>query len=87
MVDQIPLEHNEYVSVEGPVVSTERATREEREALAVRYLGEEMGAMYLRDTEADAASNVTVRMTPEHWLSTDYTKAYGEAQDRLTQNS
>jgi len=65
-----------YVSVEGPVhlgpIDFERDIRH----VAYRYLGEQMGDMYLQTMAAqfDAAANVLVRLTPEHWLSVDYTK-------------
>ncbi len=65
-----------YVSVEGPVVSTQTPTDpEERRAMAHRYLGAEGGDLFLAATEADAESQVTFRMTPERWFSADFNKA------------
>ena len=47
---------------------------DERRALAHRYLGEEIGDLYFQSTAATEASMVTVRIQPEHWLSTDFAK-------------
>jgi nitroimidazol reductase NimA-like FMN-containing flavoprotein (pyridoxamine 5'-phosphate oxidase superfamily) len=67
-----------YVTVEGPVVAVaDPADPAERRDLAYRYLGAEIGDVYLAATEADATTNVTIRMRPEHWLSVDYSKQYG----------
>ncbi len=68
----------QYVSVEGPVVRVDRTVEpEERRAMAYRYLGEELGDLYLAATEADAAENLVVRMRPERWLTADYRKQFG----------
>jgi nitroimidazol reductase NimA-like FMN-containing flavoprotein (pyridoxamine 5'-phosphate oxidase superfamily) len=68
----------QYVSVEGPVAAMDDPIDPaERQAIAYRYLGAELGDLYLAATEADAATNVTLRMRPEHWLSVDYTKQFG----------
>jgi nitroimidazol reductase NimA-like FMN-containing flavoprotein (pyridoxamine 5'-phosphate oxidase superfamily) len=68
----------QYVSVEGPVAAIDDPSDPtERKALAYRYLGAELGDLYLVATEADAATNVTIRMRPEHWLSVDYAKQFG----------
>jgi nitroimidazol reductase NimA-like FMN-containing flavoprotein (pyridoxamine 5'-phosphate oxidase superfamily) len=61
----------QYVSVEGAVVAVERR------AMAHRYLGPELGDLYVEATTADAATSVTFRMRPERWLSVDYTKQFG----------
>jgi uncharacterized protein len=60
-----------YVTVEGPVAIND-ATQELRLALAVRYLGEELGRVYL-ESVADEA-DVEVRLTPQRWRTTDYGK-------------
>jgi nitroimidazol reductase NimA-like FMN-containing flavoprotein (pyridoxamine 5'-phosphate oxidase superfamily) len=69
-----------YVSVEGPIVSTEAADLErDVRPLAHRYLGAEMGDRYIERTR-DAlaqAENVLIRMRPERWLTVDYAKEYG----------
>jgi PPOX class probable F420-dependent enzyme len=68
----------QYVTVEGPVVVVDDPVDpSERRELAHRYLGAELGDLYLAATEADAATSVTIRMRPEHWLSVDYTKQFG----------
>jgi nitroimidazol reductase NimA-like FMN-containing flavoprotein (pyridoxamine 5'-phosphate oxidase superfamily) len=68
----------QYVSVEGPVVAIEDPVdADERRAIAHRYLGPELGDLYVEATAADAATSVTFRMRPERWLSVDYTKQFG----------
>ena len=59
----------QYVMVEGPVT----VTHEGRSILsmAVRYLGDEMGQQYA-DTNPPTDDSVIARLTPEHWLTTDY---------------
>lgn len=66
-----------YVSIEGSVVvgdpiDFERDVRQ----IAHRYLGREMGEMYLQMTADDRAqgSNILVRVTPARWLTVDYSK-------------
>ena len=67
----------EYVSVEGPVVAVEDGVDEaERRALAERYLGVEVGALYLEATAATAAEDITVRIQPERWWTVDYRKQF-----------
>jgi uncharacterized protein len=57
-----------YVSVSGPVVSVEPTTREEQERMARRYLDDP--AEFLASIEDQP--NVTLRMRPKRWYSTDY---------------
>jgi hypothetical protein len=65
----------QYVSLEGPVTAVDDAvSADERRALAHRYLGTEVGDVYLAATADDAADSVAFRMTPEHWRTTDYSK-------------
>jgi PPOX class probable F420-dependent enzyme len=61
-----------YVMVEGPVT----LAHEDRDilAMAVRYLGDEMGRQYA-DANQGSADSVVARLTPERWLSTDYSAA------------
>jgi nitroimidazol reductase NimA-like FMN-containing flavoprotein (pyridoxamine 5'-phosphate oxidase superfamily) len=69
-----------YVSVEGPIVSIAPSELERDERpLAHRYLGRELGDRYIEATggAAGRANNVVVRMRPERWLSTDYSKQFG----------
>ena len=69
-----------YVSVEGPIISTEAADLErDVRPLAHRYLGPEMGDRYIEQTRnaSAQAENVLIRMRPERWLTVDYAKEYG----------
>jgi nitroimidazol reductase NimA-like FMN-containing flavoprotein (pyridoxamine 5'-phosphate oxidase superfamily) len=66
-----------YVSVEGPVVAVEPAGPDERRSMAHRYLGAELGDLYLAATAEDAADSVVFRMAPERWLTTDFAKQFG----------
>lgn len=64
-----------YVSVEGPIVAIEPSDRErDLRPLARRYLGPERGDQYVASTADDTDENVLVRMRPERWLTTDYSK-------------
>ena len=63
-----------YVAVEGPVTRVESVDPVERRDMALRYLGAKMGDLYIEATAADAADNVVLRMTPEHWRTTDFAK-------------
>jgi PPOX class probable F420-dependent enzyme len=58
-----------YVTVEGPVV-IEDATDAERLELARRYLGPEGGDAYMAANPG--GGQVVIRMTPEYWLTRDY---------------
>ncbi len=62
----------QYVSVEGPFYTTP-TSHAELEAMAVRYLGEKQGKAYAGD--GPGADSMTVRLTPEKWLSVDYNKS------------
>ena len=67
-----------YVSVEGPISAEERSVSpDERRAMAYRYLGPEVGDLYLTATAEDAAQNVVFRMSPARWLTTDFSKQFG----------
>ena len=69
-----------YVSVEGPIVSTEAADIErDLRPLARRYLGKEGGDHYVEETRnlPTHIDNVLIRMRPERWLTTDYSKEDG----------
>ena len=59
-----------YVSVEG-VVSAIAPDNEGVRSMAIRYLGEEMGAAY---ADASQGDNVRVSVTPARWLTVDYGK-------------
>ncbi|WP_327119771.1 pyridoxamine 5'-phosphate oxidase family protein [Nocardia sp. NBC_01730] len=61
-----------YVTVEGSVTGIEPATDATVRPIAVRYLGVEAGADF---AEQNTTSNsILIRMRPERWLSTDYSK-------------
>ncbi|MEE2782393.1 MAG: pyridoxamine 5'-phosphate oxidase family protein [Pseudomonadota bacterium] len=60
-----------YVSVEGPITSIEKASDDELEAMAIRYLGDEMGKAYAAE---GAGTSVTASMSIERWLTVDYAK-------------
>ena len=62
-----------YVSVEGPVISTETADLERHSRpMARRYFGEELGDLYVK-TQSNEAS-VIITMRPERWRTVDYRK-------------
>jgi PPOX class probable F420-dependent enzyme len=67
-----------YASVEGParIVGAPDHERDVR-AIAIRYLGPQMGEMYLTMTAEQHAGAVLVEFTPERWLTVDYAKAFG----------
>ena len=67
-----------YVTVEGPITSSEACPPDLRRAMAHRYLGPEMGDMYLEATEADSADGRVYRMTPERWYTVDYAKDFAD---------
>jgi PPOX class probable F420-dependent enzyme len=62
-----------YVTVEGPVV-IEDASQDERRDLARRYLGTERGDAYI--VANPGRGQIMIRMTPEYWLTVDYSKAF-----------
>lgn len=61
-----------YVSVEGPMSSVRPYGHDDILAMATRYLGEEMGAVYAKG--GGGGNSVMVSMTPERWSTTDYSK-------------
>jgi nitroimidazol reductase NimA-like FMN-containing flavoprotein (pyridoxamine 5'-phosphate oxidase superfamily) len=68
-----------YVSVEGPITSIAPSQLErDVRPLARRYLGPELGDRYIEATGgADArGDNVLIKMRPERWLTTDYSKEF-----------
>lgn len=66
-----------YVSVEGPIVSSEPAEIErDLRPLARRYLGDRKGDRYVEETRdlPTHKDNLLIRMRPERWLTADYSK-------------
>jgi PPOX class probable F420-dependent enzyme len=63
-----------YVTVEGPAV-IEPVEMAERIAIARRYLGTEDGDAFIAANQD--IDDVTIRMTPEHWQSADFSQAAG----------
>jgi len=68
-----------YVSVEGPIISIDKADvdRDVR-PMAQRYLGAEIASQYIEATRAEreAGDSVLVCMKPARWLTVDYAKQY-----------
>lgn len=62
-----------YVTVEGPVTFETPDFERDNRTIAVRYLGERGAAAYLGG-RTDTAGSVLVRLTPERWLTIDYSK-------------
>ena len=60
------------MTAEGPVENMGRATEAFRRSEAVRYLGPELGDLYIAGT-ADEISDTWV-LRPERWSSIDYAK-------------
>ncbi|MFI5782056.1 pyridoxamine 5'-phosphate oxidase family protein [Nocardia sp. NPDC051570] len=61
-----------YVSVEGSVTGIESATAETAGSIARRYLGEAEGKAFTE--QSLTPGSLLIRMRPERWLSTDYSK-------------
>ncbi len=66
-----------YVTVEGPTTIGEPDFERDVRAMARRYLGPEMGDLYLEMTAAEREGSVLVTLVPERWLSVDYGKMGG----------
>lgn len=65
-----------YVSVEGTVTEIQPAERtKDTLPMAIRYLGEEMGASYADATEENDSLRVSIRA--DRWLTVDYAKTMG----------
>jgi uncharacterized protein len=61
----------QYVVVEGTVVNTTTpAPLEVREAIAIRYLGEEGGRAFVKSLEGNPSVLFTVR--PDRWITADF---------------
>ena len=65
----------QYVVVEGTVVETTKPTPAEvREAIAIRYLGEEGGRQFVRSMEGQESVLFTIR--PDRWITADFSDDY-----------
>ena len=61
----------QYVVVEGTVVDTTKPTPlDVREAIAIRYLGEEAGRAFVKSLEGQQSVLFTVR--PDRWITADF---------------
>ncbi|MFJ4837014.1 pyridoxamine 5'-phosphate oxidase family protein [Streptomyces sp. NPDC088746] len=60
-----------YVSVEGPVVSTLPATREQLVEMSSRYLPAEKVEGYVDFAWKEHGAQVVIHMRPQRWLSSD----------------
>ena len=61
-----------YVTAEGDVTGIAAADDGEVRGLAVRYLGEDAGGQFT--DENLTPTSIVIRMRPQRWLSTDYSK-------------
>jgi uncharacterized protein len=62
----------QYVVVEGTVIDTTTpAPLDVREAIAIRYLGEEGGRAFVSSMESENSVLFTIR--PDRWLTADFT--------------
>ena len=68
-----------YVSVEGEITEIRPASVEgDVTAMAVRYLGEEIGAIYVQSTrEEDPRDEIVVTFRPTRWFTADFAKRMG----------
>ncbi|MGV0625969.1 pyridoxamine 5'-phosphate oxidase family protein [Mycolicibacter minnesotensis] len=60
-----------YVAVDGAVSSIEPGTEEQHVELAHRYLPADRAARFLKFALADLGQQVVIRLSPQHWLSSD----------------
>ena len=63
-----------YVSVEGPVTIGVPDYERDIRPTALRYLGPQLGELYLQATAGERAGSILVTLAPERWLSVDYAK-------------
>ncbi len=64
----------QYVSIEGPVTIGTPDYELDVRQVALRYLGEQMGEMYLAMSAENPDPTILVELTPERWYSVDYSK-------------
>jgi PPOX class probable F420-dependent enzyme len=63
-----------YVTVEGPITTGKPDEGRDIREVALRYLGPQMGEMYLAATAAENEAAVLVRLRPERWLTADFSR-------------
>jgi nitroimidazol reductase NimA-like FMN-containing flavoprotein (pyridoxamine 5'-phosphate oxidase superfamily) len=65
-----------YATASGPAAVSGPARPAVQLAMAVRYLGDEGGQRYMTmvTTSGEADDQVVIEMTPQHWLTADYSK-------------
>lgn len=61
-----------YVTAEGPVVETRPVTEDDRSAMAVRYLGEDIAGQYVALTYEAQHGNVALVMRPDRWNAASF---------------
>jgi PPOX class probable F420-dependent enzyme len=66
----------QYVVVEGSVAIEEGRDEDWRRDVAHRYLGPEMGELYMQSTSSVEDPGVFVSLVPERWKTTDYGKQW-----------
>ena len=68
-----------YVSVEGEITEIRPATVDgDVTDMAVRYLGEEIGAIYVANSrEEEPREEIVVTFRPSRWFSADFAKRMG----------
>jgi hypothetical protein len=66
----------QYISLEGPATLGEPDPEHDVREVAIRYLGQQMGEMYLAmmASAPDPGGSVLVTLQPERWYSVDYRK-------------
>lgn len=60
-----------YVSVEGPVVAEEQATREQLTEMSARYLPADKVEEYVAWSWKEHGKQIVFRLRPERWLGAD----------------
>jgi PPOX class probable F420-dependent enzyme len=63
-----------YVTVEGPITIGRPDPERDVRQVALRYLGAQMGEVYLQATVAEHESAVLLMLRPQRWVSADFAK-------------
>lgn len=64
----------QYVSIEGPVTLGTPEYESDVRQVALRYLGEQMGELYLASSAEAAEPAILVELRPERWYAVDYSQ-------------